>query len=175
MKTIETQLFSFNELSEEAQEKVIEAKASDILNDPDNFTLDEAVDSLKKIVEATGAKLTDWQIGPYYHGTRASASYEVTFEEFRQVLLDHGYPQGVGQVEFPGTCGFTGVCFDEDVAQTIHDELRDGETFSQAVNAAADKIRQICEDDLEWRASKEGILEYLDRDEEIYTEDGSEF
>jgi hypothetical protein len=34
---------------------------------------------------------------------------------------------------------------------------------------------RICEDDLEYRTSREGILEYLDKDEEVYTEEGERF
>lgn len=187
MKTIEETLYSYSELSESAQNTVIENIAEDIQNDPDNFTLNECMDSLKAIVDAMGLRLTDWSVGPYNRNNFAYSSepfdrYDLdggnkTIASFVRCLVSNGYsrPKHFSDMEFPGVCGFTGVCCDEDIAETILEALMEGESFRNAVDRAADRIREICEDDLEYRTSREGILEYLDQNEEIYTEDGQTY
>ena len=187
MKTIETKLYSFKELSPEAQARVIEREAERIHADPEDFTLSESVASLKAIAKAMGLKLTDWNIGPYNRNNHASVNSDESgrkaVAQFVRCLLAHGYKsqktframleRGTGS--FIGVCGFTGVCFDEEICEAILEALLDGETMSKAFDRAADVIQDTCEKDLEWRASREGILEYLDQSQEIYTEDGSEF
>ena len=178
MKTITTKLFSFNELSDKAKAKVLDARREEIANEPDDFTLSEAMDSLKKIAAACGLRLEDWSVGPYNRsnfvcvdcddeGNRALA-------RFLRVLVKHGYerPKTFKAMKFPGVCGFTGVCFDDDVAEAIWESLLDGNTLGKAFDAAGDRIARISEDDLEYRQTDESILEYLDKSEEIYTEDG---
>ena len=184
MKTVETKLFSFRELSPEAQESVIERITQDVNEDPDNFTLDECMDSLKAIVSACGCRLSDWQIGPYNRSNFARVDHgedwdggHRTMAWFCRVLMDHGYsrPKRFTEMEFPGICGFTGVCFDKDIAEEMWSAILEGESLSKAADRAADKIQSICEDDLDYRTSREGILEYVDQSDEIYTEEGEEF
>ena len=186
MKTIETKLYSFRELSPEAQDRVIKAKADSIYNDSDDFTLSECLDSLKAIASACGLRLTNWNIGPYNRSNFCRVNSEESghkaIANFVRVLISKGYERKKtframlerGTGSFIGVCGFTGVCFDEDICEAILEALLDGETMSKAFDRAADRIQDICEKDLEYRASREGILEYLDQNEEIYTEDGSE-
>lgn len=180
MKTIEVNLYSYKDLSDEAKQQVIKDIAQRESED-ENFTLSECMDSLKSIVNSVGAKLSNWSVGPY------SPSYACvdhqngleggrkTIALFFRALIKHGYerPKHFKDMQFPGICGFTGVCFDDDIAQDIWNELLSGSSFSSAVNVAADTIRKICEDDLSYRTSEEGILETLDQNEEIYLEDGS--
>ncbi len=187
MKTIETKLYCFKELSNEAKERVLKQIADDIQNEPDNFTLSECMDSLKAIAGAMGLRLTNWSIGPYNRGNFASVNSDesgnVAIARFVRCLFDHGYARKPrfkdmltkGTGSFIGVCGFTGVCFDEDICEAILEALLDGETMTKAFDRAADRIATICEDDLEWRTSKAGIMEYLDQDEEIFTEDGDKF
>lgn len=178
MKTIETKLYSFKELSSDAQNRVIERIAENISNDPYDFTLNECMDSLNAVVSACGLRLQNWSIGPYNRnnfarvdcddeGNRAKA-------RFLRVLIEHRYPRPARftDMKFEGVCGFTGVCFDDDVCEAIWEALMDGETLGKAFDRAADRIMRLCEDDLEYRTSKEGILENLDNSEEIYTEEG---
>jgi hypothetical protein len=181
MKTIETKPFSYSELSPEAKANVIKRESERILNDPVDFTLSDCMDSLKAIASALGLRLTNWSIGPYNRGNYCAVNSDEdgnkAIARFVRCLVNHGYsrPKHFKDMQFPGNCGFTGVCFDEDVAETILGALLDGENMSKAFDRAADKIARICEDDLEWRASEKGILEYLDQTEEIYTEDGEIF
>jgi len=189
MKTIETKLYSYAELSPKAQARVIEREAERIQTQgySEDFTLRESVASLKAVSKALGLRLTDWNIGPYNRNNHCSVNSDEAgnkaIAQFVRVLIAHGYKrkptfkamltQGTGS--FVGVCGFTGVCFDEDVCEAILEALLDGETMSKAFDRAADRIHDICEKDLEWRTSKEGILEYLDKKAELYTDDGTEF
>lgn len=145
------------------------------------------MDSLKAIAEALGLRLTDWCIGAYNRNNRASVNSDESGNRatarFVRCLIEHGYERKktfaamlpVGTGSFIGVCGFTGLCFDEDMCETILESLLDGETMSKAFDRAADEAMRICEIDLEYRQSNESILERLDQGAEIYTEDGNEF
>lgn len=181
MKTLTTKLYSYNELSSEAQAKVIEREASRIANDSDDFTLSECMDSLKAVAGALGLRLKDWTVGPYNRGNfvRVDCDDEgnKAMARFLRVLIEHGYtrPKTFKAMKFPGVCGFTGVCFDEDVCEEIWKALLDGQTLGKAFDWAGDRIARIAEDDLEYRQTEASILEYLDKEAEIYTQEGSEF
>lgn len=185
MKTIETKLYSYSELSNEAKERVIRDLSESVHDDPDNFTLSQCIDSLKAVVKHMGLRLTDWNIGPYNRSNSASINDpwwnngvldggNKTVAFFLRSLIQMGYPRPkkFSDMEFTGICGFTGTYFDEDICETIYKSLMSGESMNEAVDSAADRIMRICEEDLEYRASEEGILEYLDVEEEVYTEDG---
>ena len=181
MKTLQIKLLSYNGLSESAKERVIRDKANEVYTDPENHTLGECMDSLRAIVSACGLRLSDWSIGPYNRGNSARVDCDDSgnraLARFLRVLIAHGYsrPATFAAMKFPGVCGFTGVCFDDDIAEAVWVALLDGETLGKAFDCAADAIQNICEKEIEYRASREGILEYLDEDEEIYNEDGSIF
>jgi len=178
MITIETKLFSYAELSENAKKRVLAEKAESISQDPEDFTLSESMDSVKAIAAALGVRLRDWSVGPYSRNNYIRVDDDMAgnkaLARVLRVLMAHGYtrPKQFKAMQFPGVCGFTGICFDDDVAETIWKELLDGETIGRAFDAVASKIARMCEDDLEYRTSKEGILDYLDQAEEIYTEEG---
>lgn len=193
MKTVETRLYSFAELSDEAQERVIQNHAESVYSDPDDFTLSECLDSLKAICEAMGTPLRDWSIGPHSRGNFAKVDdlrhpcrqcREADLDEggiytvavFVSMLCRHGYarPKHFCEMEFPGICGFTGVCFDDDLAEFLFREIQSGESWRDAVNMCAEHIARIAERDLEWRASREAFLETEDG-EERFTEDGEDW
>jgi hypothetical protein len=188
MKTIETKLYSYSELSESAQSRVIRSMAENVYSDSDNDTLCCYVDSLKAIVGGMDLSLSNWSIGPDNRNNYASVNVpwhrEVQLEggnrtvaAFLRMLIEYGYsrPRCFREMEFPGICGFTGMVYDEEVLESIWEALLRGESFNSAVDGASDTIARHCEEDLDWRASKDGILYYLDQSEEIYTEDGETF
>ncbi len=184
MKTISAQLYSFRELRPSAQEHALAQRAEENHEDPDNFTLSEAMDSLKAIVAACGEKLSNWSVGPYNrnnfariaHGAEWDGGHQ-TQARFLRVVLAHGYarPARFADLKTPGICGFTGVCFDEDLVEAMWASLIEGGSLSDAADRAADRIKALCEDDIEYHTSREGILEYLDQEEEIYLETGDKF
>ena len=181
MKTIETKPCSFKELSADAQSRVIERERKGIQSDPDDFTLGECMDSLKAIAAALGVKLTNWNIGPYNRDNKCSCSSDESgnksIARFARALQSKGYtvPARFKAMTFPRVCGFTGLCFDEDICEAMWEALLQGESLSKAFDRAADRIQTICEDDLEYRQKDESILENLDQSAEIYTDCGSVF
>lgn len=187
MKTITTQLYSYKELSPEAQAKVIQKKIKDAQNDECllQFDSDDMLASLKAVCEACNLRLSDWSFGSYCRNWKVKVSnYDVEYLSgpralawFLRILIDNGYPRPKRFVdmEFTGVCGFTGVCYDEDVVETVWKELLDGETVSRAFDQVAYTFCKGLEAEYEYRTSEEAIMEYLDEDEEIYTKDGATY
>lgn len=180
MKTFEVKLYSFNELPEFFREKIIEKKKEQIYNDPFFPSLEEGMDSLHAIAKELGFKLRDWQVGPYTQCRASVGSYESGNKEiarFLNCLIKKGYsrPKKFSEMEFPGICGFTGVCYDDDLCEVIWKELIDGENWNCAFYAAAVKLGKIIEDEINYQMTTEAIMENMDLEEEIYTIDGEVF
>lgn len=180
MKNLTIQLYSYRELPDDARQRVVRDKQNEVHNDPnyEHHTLDECIDSLKAIARAMHIRLTDWCIGPYNRNNYARTDSELTGDKalatFVRCLVDKGYsrPKKFTEMEFPGICGFTGICFDDDLAEEMMAALLDGSSMDGAFDRAADQIMTICERDLEYLTSEEGILEYLDEEETIYSANG---
>lgn len=187
MKTITTSLYSYKELSPEAQAKVIENKIKDAQNDEWllQFDSDEMMESLKAVCEACCLRLSDWSFGTYCRDWKVKVSnYAVedlsgrrALAWFLQILIDNGYPRPkrFADMKFTGICGFTGVCFDEDVVETVWEELLAGETVAKAFDQVAYTFCKGLEAEYEYLISEEHVMEYLDESEEIYTEDGETY
>lgn len=187
MTTITTQLYSYKELSPEAQATVIANKIKQAENDKYllEHTSQEMLDSLKAILEACNLRLVDYSFGSYCQNWKVKVdNYHVEYLEgnralawFLRVLIDNGYarPKHFKDMEFPGFCGFTGVCFDDDIVECVWKELLDGETVVNAFGQVAKMFCDTLENELTYLTSEEAILDYLDQSEEIYTEEGEEF
>jgi hypothetical protein len=184
MKRSPTQLYSYKELSPEAQAKVIENKIKDAQNDDYllQFDSDNMMTSLKAVCEACCLRLSDWSFGTYCRNWKVKVSnYDVedlsgprALAWFLRILINNGYPRPkrFTDMEFTGICGFTGVCYDEDVVETVWKELLDGETVANAFDQVAYTFCKGLEAQYEYLTSEEYVKEYLDEDEEIYTEYG---
>ena len=61
--------YQYDELSPAAKDRAYEAWRDQRLSDPDNYTLQEMMDSLKALAEAAGVTLVDWSIGPWSYST----------------------------------------------------------------------------------------------------------
>jgi len=66
---------------------------------------------------------------------------------------------------------FTGCVYDDYCVQAVWIPHRDNMVL-EAFDSIAYRLCKLCEDELDYVQSKECILNYLDEDEEIYTEDG---
>jgi hypothetical protein len=187
MTTITTQLYSYKELSPEAQARVITNKIRDAENDECllEFTSQEMLDSLKAVCEACNLRLVDYSFGIYCRNWNVSVNNCMVNDLegnralawFLRVLIDNGYarPKHFRDMEFPGVCGFTGVCFDEDIVECVWKELLDGRTVRKAFDQVAKMFCDTLENEYAYLTSKECIMDYLDEDADIYTEEGEEF
>ena len=181
MKTALTQLYSYSELSEQAQVRALAKKAEQV--DTDHLG-DEMRASLKAVCEACSLRLTDWNFGAYCQDWKAKVTGSADDYQgnkalawFLRVLMRHGYsrPSKFEELTFPGICGFTGVCYDEDVVETVWKSLLEGETVAEAFDQVAHTFSENWEREDDYQRTPEAILEYLDTSEEVYTEEGEEF
>lgn len=183
MRTIVTNVYSYSELSEEAKKNAIESLRNRVANDPYQlqFTSDEMLESLKKVTDACNLVLCDWSFGSYCRDWKAKVYGESddlkgnrALAWFLRVLLKHGYsrPKKFNEMKFEGVCGFTGVCFDEDVCETVWKELLDGSSVKKAFNAVSYEFCKTLEREYEYLTSDDGIKELLDENEEQFSIDG---
>lgn len=185
MTTIEVKLFSYNELTDDAKQRVIGDIRKSLENDPyiGDFTLKEAMDSLHAITKAWGCPLIGWSVGAYsrcYARVKCKARDEAghrAIASFLRLLIKHGYdrPKRFKDMEFRGEGGFTGMCFDDDLCETIWSTLMGGSSIATAIDACSDRIGKLVEDDIEYQFSDEGILYMLDKSEEKYLESGEKY
>jgi len=185
MKTKEITLYSFNELSDSAKKRAIAAVASDTCDD---WNSDDIMESIEAVCEACNVRLLEWSIGACNQNWKLKISTPHVGDVsggramawFYGILKKHGYDRptitnGKWEMKFPGVCGFTGVCWDENVCESIWEALRTGSTIKEAFNGVAYDAGQWLEKEEEYQRSEECILQYLDAEEEVYTEDGERF
>lgn len=186
MKTLTVKLYSYSELSPEARSRVIRDRIKDAENDEMLLTyqMEEMADSLKAIAEAGDLTLTNWCFGPYernycadVRGHAADLEGGRALAWFARVLIAAGHPRPktMAGMTFPGVCGFTGVCYDDDIAESVWRGLIDGMTVKDAFTRAAQKLCHYCEKELDYLMSEDAVMETLDETAEEYTEAGEKY
>lgn len=155
MRTIETTIYTFNELSESAKQTAIEKQryyaeypwTSDCLN------------SINSFCDEFSVKVTDCYLSDCY---RASISTDATPSRFRGVTL-----KGFDREAMP-----TGFCFDCDLRYTFHDEFKKTGNAYAAFEAAIEQFLQSVKRDIEWHSSDEAIIEHIEINGYEFTENG---
>lgn len=187
MKTIEVELYSYKELSDEAKKRVLE-EFRENNSDTVEYHIEECAESIKRIVKACELNLSGYSVGPYNqnknvrvrdsdYGKTESLSGRRALSWLLKVLIKHGYqrPKTFSEMKFPGVCGFTGVIYDDAMCEAVWDSLMQGNNISKAFDAMGDKAESVLEEELEYLNSEECFLEQLDQDEEIYLENGMSY
>jgi hypothetical protein len=155
MRTIETTIYTFDELSDEAKERAISQHRQCV----EYPWFSECLESLKAFCDEFGVKVTDYTLSDCY---RASISTDATSKHFRGVKLS-----GFDREAMP-----TGFCFDCDLRYTFHDEFkRTGDAF-YAFNDALQAFLISVRKDIEWNYSDEAITELLEINDYEFTEEG---
>ena len=179
-------IYSFKELSDSSKARVIAQKADQV---SDDWTSQEIMASIKAICGALNLKMLDWSIGTYnqnwklkisnYHVEDLSGGRALAW--FYHKIKEHGYEMRPlftddkrWHIDFPGVCGFTGACWDDNVLESIWNSLRAGNIVKEAFNGVAYDAGKWLEAEEDYQKSEECILQYLDQNEEIYDEDGNE-
>lgn len=196
MKTIK--IYTFSELPEETQEKLIEQRKRSRECDSDIPWRDEIFDSLKALIKHTsGAKLRDYSLGmdsysflkvdfpdnvEHLTGARALGWLEnnllsnlrITRSEYlkkRKDFFGYGPDYRIGKIK---PCPFTGYCADEDYLESLQKSLKTGRTLKEAYQDLADVYAELVRSEYEHYTSEEEIRESLLWDECHYTKEGIE-
>jgi hypothetical protein len=155
MRTIETTIYTFDELSDEAKERAISQHRQCV----EYPWFSECLDSLNAFCDEFNVKVTDYTLSDCH---MASISTDATPKHFRGVKLS-----GFDREAMP-----TGFCFDCDLRYTFHDEFkRTGDAF-YAFNDALQTFLISVRKDIEWHYSDEAITEYLEINNYEFTEEG---
>lgn len=185
---VQFNVYSVQELREKFPAAFKRAHERFAQSDDGQYTADEVFASLKATVAAFGARLTDWSIGAYSRSyVKVSGIDDVldlshgrAWAKFEQAVAPHRIPWSgprrrevakYGAHYRPGMimpCPFTGVCYDEDMLESIRKDLRGGCTLRDALRNLADTAQRILERDAEYRASEEYFIEHA-------TDHGTEF
>lgn len=155
MRTIETTIFTFDELSDEAKERAIQQHRQCV----DYPWFSECLDSLKTFCDEFGVKVTDYTLSDCY---RASISTDATPKHFRGLKLS----------SFDREVMPTGFCFDCDLRYSFYDEFKKtGDSF-HAFKDALETFLLAVRRDIEWHYSDEAITEHIEINGYEFTEDG---
>lgn len=141
---------------------------------------DEIIGSLKAIFEASNIALRDYEISAFSYshvsfdmgtdvkglsGNRALAWLEnnlladlrIPFTgEKRWDLSKYGQGYRAGMIK---PCPFTGYCADDDFIESLIEDIKAGETISEAYHSLAQKAGKMFESEAEYQNSEENFLE----------------
>ena len=187
MKTISLNLYTVQELKEQFPDayKAAHRKYAETCCNQEVPWQSEIFDSLKAIISASGFTLKDWSLGSSCNRSQ-SLTVESSDEReelagkralaaFAQVLTAHGYERptfpGWG-MKFPGVCGFTGYCADDDFADDIWNELKRGETLKDAIENQASTYATMIDSEIEQAESEDEFENQAEFGDWQFTEDG---
>ena len=198
MKTKTINVYSFNELSEEAKQNALQ----DFCNTGQYFWADENAESLREFANVFPVNVINWQYG----GGGKYISHSLTCEEsienlsgprLRTYLLNNYYsvlferkPYGKyfksdsGVWKYPKrsnifyiqtSCPFTGYCMDESLLQPIRDFINkpDNSTFSDLIDECLNNWLNDCESDYDYFFSLEYYSEHCEANNYEFDECGN--
>ncbi len=175
MKTIQIKLYSFNELSKDAQKKAIENIREDITEYHHDR---EALNSLEKFASHFNSQLKNWGIDFFnYNPSFATFSEveEIEENELKELIMQMG-EFNPDTLKGLGDCKFTGVCFDEDAADGARKAFFNGERdINEILQAGFDSWLKSVHADTDFLTSDEGIKEEIEANEYDFTEDGEQY
>jgi hypothetical protein len=158
MKVIETTVYSFDELSDQAKEKARDQWRAN----SDFLWSDEAENSIKEFCGHFGIKLIYWDVSPYSSPDYSAEYFNSHFRglKLRDFKRDH----------MP-----TGYYLDCDLWMTFFDEFKRTSSAKRAFDKALWAGFIAFRNDLEAQLSDEYIDEHLTINEYQYTENGKLF
>lgn len=173
MKTITINLYSFDELSEQAQQKALEDNAKD----EEYFWSEPAIKSLEKFAEHFGASLKNYSID-WYEKYRNEIFFDVPYQDMDEEDLK-AVIEGMGTynpktLRGDGQCKFTGFCMDEAAADGARAAYFAGERdVKELLYAGYESWYKACNEDYAYQLSKEGFSEHCRANEYTFEQDGT--
>lgn len=155
METVQIEVYSFDELSEEAKDKAREWWRHGM----DFAWSTESLQSIRAFCDHFGVRLKSWSVEPY-----GSPSYTTDAENryFRGLRLSQ-----VDREQMP-----TGYCLDSTLWYTFHDEFKKTGDAKHAFDAALWEAFKAWRDDMEYQLSDECVDDLLIVNEYRFTESG---
>lgn len=174
MKTETRKLYTFLELTDEAQERALEEW---LAGETEYHWADEWKESLKGFEDVFPVKAKDWQVDPY----RGSwVTIDNTWESPNVLDLEgirawkYLENHGLFDIARKEYCPFTGYCGDENLLDPVR-------AFRKNPRGSIRELMQDCVDswasgfqaDMEWQTSEEYARDHLENDDlEMYLENG---
>ena len=181
MKTL--QLYSYEELNDAAKETALKQMQQSLSED--SYLLDylysDLRETLEAIVKGFGFKLIDYRYGLYDQGSRVHVSgYEdhlygnKAIAHVLRILMEHGYkrPAKFSEMKFNGQCGFTGLCYDDDILEGLWESLMDGNSIRTAFDHISQTLCKICESEYEYQTNEDNARDQCRNRDEEYTDEG---
>lgn len=170
MRILETKVYKFEELSDEAKEKAVQKWAERYEYSWDG----EMRDSLEAFFKLFGVKCRGWEM--VYSGGRSDVRLSVPYdaEELKGDALREWVKDYVGETLFE-SCPLTGVCFDETLLEPIRKFVKGTageETLKELMEDGFYSLSKEVAEDYEYQAYGEGARESLVVNEYEFTEKG---
>lgn len=186
MRTIEVNLYSFNELSEDAQRTALNNFEPHV-----GYIWDDAQQSIKAFAEEFNVRFPRQYDNPSF-GHIDDCILELSGTRLRTYLLNNFYsilferkPQGEykagkyprrSKIQYTETCcPFTGVCYDEDLLSDIRKFIASPDTnttFEQLLRDCVHNLHKSVEDEIQYRHSDEAKIEDIKANCYEFTENG---
>ena len=158
MRTIETTIYTFDELSDKAKERARE-KARFLIDENMTWST-ESRQSIEAFCDHFGVTLNNWSVGAF-----CPISYSTNAE-------NHHF-RGVKLSQFKRDHMPTGYCLDCDLWMTFFDKFKDTGSAKGAFDAAIDAGFKGWRNDLEFQLEDENVDEFLRINEYEFTEEGA--
>ena len=155
MRTIETTVYDFTELSDKAKERAIEHHRANM----EYPWFSECLDSLKAFCNEFNVKVTDYTLSDCY---RASISTDSMPSHFRGFKLK----------DFDRESMPTGFCFDCDLRFTFYDEFKRTGNAYHSFETAIDAFLLSVKKDIEHCFSDEAIADNIEINNYEFSEEG---
>jgi hypothetical protein len=196
MRTQTINIYSFDELSEEAKEKALNDYREGMT---EIFGIDETVESLKGLFKnCNGITLKNWSLGDCqswlnvtfendeigdFTGKRAMSWIEnnllvniripensFAMNGTRRKLAQYGQYYRAGMIK---CCPFTGYCADDDFLQDLISEVKQGTDLKTAFEGLAVTCQKLIQNEQEYQQSEEYIKEHFEMNNCEFDEDGN--
>lgn len=180
MRTVETAVYSYDELAETARTAARQQYAAEV-----GFTsADEALASLRALAEHFGGTLADYEID-FFNGSHSTARFDMPDFEFEHedgaaaVIEELASQLGEYNPETLrglGDCVLTGVCHDEDAIDGFRALYMTGERdIHKLMEAAFRTWLAACQDECEGFYSDGDFSEHAEANDLEFYADGSPF
>lgn len=182
MKIIETQVFEYNELSDESKEYALEKYRETA----EYFWADEAIESLKAFVKHFGAELRDYSIDFYscnYSDISLTSLYDPDdFDSETEYIkwLESKLFKESGRFNPEtykglGDCVLTGYCADESLFDGARYEymFNGNKDLKDIIEAGFYQWLDDCQEDYAYQCSEEAFSEHAQANNYLFLEDGS--